>query len=237
MLLPRTTLFHTPPSTAQQPPSSEPSSSWSFTSSLPVSYRVAIFLDASILLLTLAILIGAILYIRNRRPAPHNHDHTHDRNRNHNVKTRNRVGILRSRMSSEEEETLLQSKETYSDERSVSVQEVSGRARCRSRSTSKSTADREIGGFVIGGGAAGAGIVRGAGDKEKKKKGHVRWTPSVQGGEAFGIPEVGGKSKQGVDGKKCKCRGRRHPGCWRFEMKFEGVKPILGMEREEGLGR
>ncbi|KAL5330726.1 hypothetical protein ACEPPN_000246 [Leptodophora sp. 'Broadleaf-Isolate-01'] len=237
MILPRTTLFHTgPPSTTQQPPASAPSSeSWSFTTSLPVSYRVAIFLDASILLFTLAILIGAVLYIRNRRPAPHNlnlpHNHNHNRNGGLGLKPRSRAsgGILRHSMGSvEEEETLLQSKEIYSDDRAVPQMSERLRSRSRSKSKSKSVQDE-----VEEGGAAVGGSVKGAG--EKKKKGHVRWTPSVQGGEAFGISGVGRKGR-GVYEKRCNCRGRRHPGCWRYEMKFEGGKPVVG-ETEEGYGR
>ncbi|KAG4439254.1 hypothetical protein IFR05_005292, partial [Cadophora sp. M221] len=174
MILPRTTLFHSgPSSTTQQPPASAPSSeSWSFTTSLPISYRVAIFLDASILLLTLAILIGAVLYIRNRRPAPpslgHNHTHSHNHNRNGGLKARIRGarGILRHSMGDiEEEETLLQSKEIYSDDRAaVPVMSERLRSRSRSKSKSKSIRNEEEAGSAL------SGIVRAAG--EKKKKGH-----------------------------------------------------------------
>lgn len=82
----------------------------------------------------------------------------------------------------------------------------------------------------------------------------------MQGGEAFGILEredaenegekgkgkgkgISGEGKDGsIEGKgkekKCKCRGRRHPECWRFELHFEdGARPVLGAEREEGMGR
>lgn len=73
-----------------------------------------------------------------------------------------------------------------------------------------------------------------------RKRGHVRFTPSVTGGEAFGIPDVEKKKEKSEERKeqKCKCRGKRHPGCWRFDLHFEdGTRPVLGEEREEGMGR
>ena len=73
-----------------------------------------------------------------------------------------------------------------------------------------------------------------------RKRGHVRFTPSVTGGEAFGISD-GGKAREKSEERKeqkCKCRGKRHPGCWRFDLHFEdGSRPVLGEEREEGMGR
>ncbi|KAL2065812.1 hypothetical protein VTL71DRAFT_3482 [Oculimacula yallundae] len=208
MILPRTTLFHnTPPSIitssqapaqaqAQAQPTPSPES-WSFTTSLPVSYRVAIFLDASILLLTLAILLGAIIYLRNRKPA-----HLLPQNRNHNLsplpnpKGRNRGGR-------DEEQTLLREGGDYFDESLRPVPQMG-----------------EI--LKVGGERVIAGIVRSKG--EKKKKGHVRWTDSVQGGEGFGESGNGhGMGKRGED-SKCNCKGWRHPGCGPIEGRAGRIK-------------
>ncbi|PVH75233.1 hypothetical protein DL98DRAFT_14041 [Cadophora sp. DSE1049] len=253
MILPRTTLFHTPstsPDTQSQPqnqnqtPPSSPES-WS----LPASYRVAIFLDASILLFIFAIILGLILYIRNRRPTPHQ---LHRSRQSHKP--------LSSSIQDDEEETLLESKDAYSD----SDLDLDSAARLggRDKSTSEMSEKKRPGPIRIPmpGTFSPVGILSpsiktpGTG----RKRGHVRWTPSVQGGEVFGILEGEGggnegekgkeKAGEGKDGsiegkgkqkeKKCKCRGRRHPGCWRFELHFEdGARPVLGQEREEGMGR
>ncbi|KAK2629751.1 hypothetical protein QTJ16_000571 [Diplocarpon rosae] len=143
MLLHRIPLFSSPSSQG-----STPSTQWV----MPNSYRVAIFLDASILLLILVIILGVMLYVQ-RRKAP-----SHIRRRCEGIDA--------------EEEMLLELK--VEDEADNSKRkEMSEKTPCAS---------------------AGVSIVREAGkckEKEgKKKKGHVRWTPSVQGGEVFGIMDV-----------------------------------------------
>lgn len=219
MILPRTTLFHTPSASTSTTPQSQPQSqppppsseSWSFTTSLPVSYRVAIFLDASILLLTIAILLGAILYIRNRRPAPRSFPRKDLRITTPIIKVKS-PGAGSS--GGEEQEGLL-----YHDLKTPQMSEMP--------TTPLS-------------GILSPGLGPGAGNTEKrKKKGHVRWTPSVEGGEAFGIPGRNNLYVKGKDGNgdtsACNCRGRRHTGCWRFEVYFqEGMKAAEG--RKQALG-
>ncbi|KAK0111155.1 hypothetical protein ONS95_001532 [Cadophora gregata] len=238
MILPRTTLFHTPstsPQSETQPQDQTPSSSpdsWS----LPASYRVAIFLNASILIFILAIILGLILYIRNRRPTSHQLRKSHK-------------ALSHRSQKEEEEETLLESKDAYSD--SDSISRSSGGERGVGAGAGEMTEKKRPRPIHIPlpgpGTFSPVGIlspsIRTPG--EKRKRGHVRWTPSVQGGEVFGILEGDGagagkakeKEKEKVE-KKCKCRGKRHPGCWRFDLHFEdGARPVLGEEREEGLGR
>lgn len=133
-------------------------------------------------------------------------------------------------MSVEEEETLLESKYETGDSQAKELKEG------RIKHTVIEIREKSFN--PGGGGIMSPSIFLKEGDrKNRKKKGHIRWTPSVQGGEVFGIVASAGTNGEGKEGKKCKCKGRRHPGCWRFELEFEGDMPVLGEEREEGMGR
>ncbi|CZT45683.1 uncharacterized protein RSE6_06014 [Rhynchosporium secalis] len=209
MVLPRTTLLQSASKiNTSYPQAVQTSEPWSFTTSLPISYRVAIFLDAFILFLTLAILVGALLYLRNRGPTPY----MLSRQRNHNLSPDPKARSRGAGRGMDEEQTLLIV--GYSDER----------PKKEMGELVKASEDKIV-----------VGIVKGLGGK--KKKGHVRWTPSVQGGEAFGIPDnYNGKGKGKEDVLNCNCGGVMHAACGRYEVK-SGSRKEVGGERKDGASR
>lgn len=212
-LLHRTSLF--------DPTSSQPSaSSLPTTWSLPTSYRVALLLNAFIILVFAGVVIWLTLYLRRRRTHTGNLD----------------LPSIRYSQEEEEEESLLRSPKHKGLE--ITIRELSVDEKMRMR-----------------GPLSPALSLAGS---ERRKKGHVRWTSSVQGGEVFGlgdpsededehitsevevvmVAERGVKKEVSVkEDMKCRCRGRRHPECWRFEISFEGDVPTLGEEREEVVRR
>ncbi|CAL3968244.1 unnamed protein product [Diplocarpon coronariae] len=208
MLIHRTSLFSSPSSSS--PNGSPPSTKWI----MPNSYRVAIFLDASILLLILFIVLGVVLYVR-RRKAP--------------FVNRRRCGGVDA-----EEEMLLEHKvedEPDNKKRKEMSEKIAGAGACVSivreagkamEKEGKKKEGKKKKGHVRWTPSVQGGEVFGIMDVVKE---------IVYGSGNKDVEEAG------KEGMQCACGGRRHIGCWRHGLDSASAVPALKLEKEKGRGR
>ncbi|EKD15635.1 uncharacterized protein L3040_006017 [Drepanopeziza brunnea f. sp. 'multigermtubi'] len=195
MILPRVpSPFHTRPPSSQAPPQSPPPApspppQWV----LPKSYRVALCLDASILLLTFVILIGAVLYLRRRGPIPN-----YRRIEEEETLLFSHVDDAKDPMMTtdmdEREDTAMDEKVEKEEAAAAAVAQEEGRKKKQKRGHLRLEAPR----IVIWDAETGSTMA----DEEEVEREEAereeagRWTT-------------------------CTCRGRIHPACWWFELEYK----------------